>query len=344
MHTSEEIEAAASALANQLSAGIPMREAVARMAKLQKKHAELWQAAADSLARGGRLSRQLEGAWPEAATAALHAGEESGTVEAVLRRVVQSVQVKQQVRKVATRLVSPIIAFCAGLGVFIFFMVGVIPQLQASLGGAQESLVFRLSAAMHYAAVNWWPLIALALAGGVAAAVHWLKQPQNQDQLVGFALDKPGIGPALVDLYFGLWAYQMALLAAAGLSAKQQLLLSAKTLPTSLREGVLRMAAEVEKRGHAEAADPDKQPEDDPRRRWPFYVSTAFAISHETGRIDAEMLRCAPILVEEGVKGLTRFITAADLLAKISAATMIALPLLAYFSQLASSLTQAFTA
>lgn len=343
MHTTEEIEAASSALANQLSAGISIREAVARMGKLQKKYADFWASAADALSRGQRLSAHLEEHWPQSLVAAVRAGEESGTIEQVMRRVAQSMVVKQQVRKVFGKLVSPVIAFLAGLGVFIFFMVAVIPKLQASLGGGEASLVFRASTVMHHVATNYWPVVVLALVGGTAFAVQWLKQPQNMDLLIGAAIDKPVIGAALTNLYFGLWAYQMSLLASAGLPAKQQLLLSVKTLPSCLQDGVLLMAAEVEKRGHADAADPDKQPEGDPRRNWPFYIGTAFITSHETGRIDLEMQRCAPILVEDGVKLLTRFITGADLLAKVLAAGMIAMPLMAYFSQLANSLTKSFS-
>lgn len=343
MHTTEEIEAASSALANQLSAGIPIREAVARMGKLQKKYADFWVATAEAISRGQRLSAHLEGHWPESLVAAARAGEESGSIEQVMRRVAQSMLVKQQVRKVFAKLISPVVAFLAGFGVFIFFMVAVIPKLQANLGGADAGLVFRASTVMHHVLTNYWPFVLLALAGGVFFAAQWLKQPQNMDLVIAAVIDKPVLGAALTNLYFGLWAYQISLLASAGLPAKQQLLLSAKTLPACLQEGVLLMASEVEKRGHADAADPDKQAEGDPRRDWPFYIGTAFITSHETGRIDTEMQRCAPILIEDGIKLLTRFITGADLLAKVLAAGMIAMPLMAYFSQLASSLTHSFS-
>lgn len=342
MHSPTDIENAASALANQLSAGIPVREAVARMAKLQPKHAELWTSAAEALSRGGRLSSQLTDIWPDPVVAALKAGEESGSLEEVMRRTQQAMQVSHQVKKIYSKLISPVISFLAGFAVLIFFMVAVIPQLAKSLGGGEQSFVFKTSAVMHKVVMGFWPVILLALGAAVVFTIQWLRNPDNIDKLIGFANRQPLLGEALRSLYFGMWAYQLALLDSAGLPAKQQLLLSVKTLPQCYREGVLLMASDVEKRGQADSADPDKQGPDDPRREWPYYIATAFITAHETGRIDQEMQRCAPILIEEGLKRLTRVTNVADLVAKVCAAQMIAAPLMAYFTQLSNSLAKAF--
>lgn len=341
-HTSAEIEAAASALGNQLAAGIKVREAVARMAKLQPKHAELWTTAAESLSRGGRLSTQLEQVWPESVVAALRAGEESDSLHAVFKRTAESMQVKAQVKKIYSKLMSPAIAFLAGFGVFCFFMVAVIPKLQASLGGGETSMTFKLSMVMHAVVTGYWPLLLAGLGAAGFGIAQWFRQPGSIDKLVEVGDRVPRLGEALRNLYFGMWAYQMSLLDSAGLPVKQQLLLSVKTLPECYQEGVLLMADEVEKRGIADSCDPDKQPEDDARRLWPFYIVTAFVTAHETGGIDDEMKRCAPILIDEGVRKLVQFISVADVLAKALAAGMIGMPLTAYFTQLSSSLTKAF--
>ena len=343
MHSSVEIEAAASALSNQLTAGIALREAVARMSKLQPKYVVLWTEAADSLSRGGRLSAQLEGVWPESVVAAVKAGEESGTIAEVLRRTAEAMQIGQQVRKIYSKLLSPLIAFLAGLGVCLFFMVAVIPKLQASLGGGEQSLIFAVSSFLSKLVLGYWPILVAALAGLIGLGVHWFKQPGNLDKLIEMGNRQALLGQALRNLYFGMWAYQMSLLASAGLPAKQQLQLSVKTLPECYREGVHLMASEVEKRGHADSADPDKQEEGDPRKEWPFYIAVAFITAHETGRIDQEMQRCAPILIDDGMKQLTKVIAVADIIAKLLASGMISVPLMGYFSQLSNSLTKAFS-
>lgn len=343
MHKNTEIEAAASALGNQLAAGIPLRESVGRMTKLQPQYVDFWRDASESLSRGGRLSTSLESTWPSSIVAAIRAGEESGTLEDVFRRSAQALEVTAQVKKIFSKLLSPLIAFCAGLGVFLFFMVGVIPQLQAGLGGSETSLVFKLSSWMHAVVVKAWPLLIGGLIGGVYLTIQWFKQPESIDKLVEVGNRQAKLGEALRSLYFGTWAYQMALMDAAGLPVKQQLLLSADTLPECYRQGVINMAEEVEKRGIADSADPEKQAEGDPRREWPFYIGTAFITAHETGRVDQEMQRCAPLLVGEGLKQISQVLAVADLVAKLFASVMIGLPLMAYFSQMASSLTKAFS-
>lgn len=343
MHSLIEIEAACSALANQLSAGIKLKEAVARLSKLQPKNADFWASCAEQLSRGIRLSFCLNDYWPESLVAAVKAGEESNSLQEVFSQSSKALRVNFEIKKVYSKLISPVIAFLAGIGMFMFFMIFVIPKLQTSLGGAETSLVFRLSSFLHHAFTEYWIMIAIIAAGLLFSFIAWIRTPQAIEYLVEQANKVPLLGPALRDLYFGLWAYQVAVLDAAGLSTKMQLLLSVKTLPVCFRDGVERMAAEVEKRGIADSSDPEKQDESDPRREWPFYIAAAFMTAHETGRIDLEMQRCAPILVEEGIKKITKFVSGADLFAKVSAAIMIGIPLLAYFSQMANSLTKAFS-
>jgi type II secretory pathway component PulF len=275
--------------------------------------------------------------------AAVKAGEESGKNEAVFRRIAKSLEMASQVKKVFSKLVSPVGAFLAGLGVFLFFMIGVIPKLQANLGGSEKSLVFKTSTWMHDTAVNGWPFILGGLVVATYLAVQWIRTPGSIDVLIDLGNRQAKLGAALRSLFFGMWAYQLAMLDSAGLPMKQQLLLSVKTLPECYRQGVLNMADEVEKRGIADAGDSDKQPEDDPRREWPFYIVTAFVTAHETGRIDQEMERCAPILIDEGMRQISQVLSVADLVAKLLASVMIGLPLMAYFSQMASSLTKAFS-
>jgi type II secretory pathway component PulF len=342
-HKNIEIEAAANALGNQIAAGISMREAVARMARLQPKYAEMWEAAAEAMSRGGRLSFQLDSLWPESTVAAIRAGEEADEVGAVLLKTAQALRVDQQVRKIYNKLMTPVFSFLAGTGVMLFFMIVVIPKLQGSLGGSEAGFVYKASTFLHWLATNYWPVLSVGIVGGVYFGVKWFNQPENRGKLIALADRQPQLSSALRFLYFGAWAYQLELLDAAGIPMKEQLVLSLKTLPECYQGGVVKMAQEVEKRGIADAADPDKQVEGDPRKQWPFYIAIAFITAHETNRIDQEMGRCAPILIEEGIRQLTAVIATADIIAKAAAAGMIAMPLMAYFTQMANSLTKAFS-
>ncbi len=338
----QEQEAAANALANQLAAGIAMREAVWRMNKIQPKYAEMWKTASEEIARGKFLSEQLVGYWPDELLASLRAGEEGGKVDIVLRRIVVALELKQKANKAFSKLISPVVSGLAGIGVFVFFMVAVIPTLQKSLGGGEQSFLFKVSDVMHHLAVNYWPFIVGIFAFLVVFVVQWLKDADNKEKIVGWLDTTPKLGEAMRKIYFGTWAYYLAVLDTAGLPIKQQLLLSINTLPEVFRAGVQLMANEVEKRGRADSADPEKQTQDDPRREWPYYIAAAFMNAHETGELDKEMERAAPILIDEGLRDLNKVTSVLDLVAKVLAATLIAMPMLAYFTQLSYALTKAF--
>lgn len=342
-HTSTDIESAASALANQMDAGISILPIVRRMVKLQPKHAEFWQNCSDIVSRGGSLSTPLSEVWPESIVAAIKAGEETGTIANVLRRTAESLRLQAMIKKAASKLITPIIAFLAGLGVFIFYMVGVIPALQKSFGGEEANLVFKVSSAMYYVFTNYWIALLIGTIGLVYYGIIWFKQESTKQWFLSIFNSFNFTKGMVRDIYFGMWAYQLSLLDTSGIPIKQQLLLSVKMLPDCLQEGVILMASQVEKRGRADAADPDLQPEDDPRREWPFYISSSFMNAHETGNLSREMERVAPILIEDGLKQLNKVIAVADIFAKLAAAIMIALPMLGYFSQLANSLTKAFS-
>lgn len=338
-----EIETVAATLANQLEANISVREAVWRLSKVQPKHAAVWTQASANIGSGSRLSEQLEELWPEELIASVKAGEEAGHVAPVLYRIQKAMEIKRSLNKTLTKLISPVVSGLGGFGVFLFFMIGVIPKMQESLGGAETSWVFKVSTWMHHVAYNYWPGIAI---GSIFLGIMgwmWLNSKEAKDTMLRFADQLPALGVALRKLNFGLWAHYVSVLASAGLPVKVQLVYSARTLPELYRDGVLLIADEVEKRGLADASDPDKQVEDDPRQQIPFYISAAFMNAHETGQLAREMDRVAPILLEEGGRDLTRIIGALDIVAKLVAASLIGLPMVAYFTQLSSALTKAFS-
>ena len=338
-----ELEFACNAIGNQLAAGIAFDLTVRRMAKLQPKYEAFWAEHGEAMARGDRFSNRVGDVWPEWLVAAIKAGEESGKLADVFSRTAKTIQTQLQVKKLYSKLVSPVVAFLAGVGVMLFYMVVVIPQLAGTLGGGEQSLTLRASLAMKYVVDNYGLGLIAGLIALVFGGVAWFKRPENVDKVITLATRVPILKTAMLNLYFAMWAEQLALLAAAGnITMKNQLLLSVKMLPSVYQSGVVAAAQDIEKRGYADAVDPDMQAEDDPRRAWPYYISTSFMVAYETGELDVQLLRSAPILLDEGIRALTKFITIADFVAKICAATMIAIPLMAYFSQMANSMAHAF--
>ena len=341
MMSLKEIQAVASALGNQIGAGVPTLAACQRMARFQPRYAEFWDEVAGGVAAGRPLSEFIGTQWPETFVSALKAGEESGSVPAVLARIDSIIELQLEMKKLMMELAYPVGFGVLGVGVFVFFMLQVIPALSTSLGVGQHGMVFQLSAWMRSTVDQHAIGVILGLVGSVAGVVYWFSVPANRTKVVEFVLGIPVLGEALKTLMFSIWANYMALMAGAGIPVLDGLLMTSKTLPTSLRSGIELLAAEAVSRGMADAADPEKQTPGDSRREWPFYVANAFLIAQETGLLDTELVRAANAMMKEGSMRLKIALKVANVAALAVSAFLIVGPVAAYYIQLGVSLAEA---
>jgi type II secretory pathway component PulF len=337
----KDIQSACAALGNQLAAGISMLDATSRMARAQPAHADFWQDVRNGVASGRALSSYLQGVWPDTFVSAIRAGEESGSLPSVLARIEDTVQLQRDLTKQVMQLAYPVLSGLLGLVVFVFFMVQVIPSLSSTLGVGERGFVFIVSAWMTATVEQYGIFILVVLAGAAVGAGYWCSEPVNRATIVDTVLRIPVIGDALKLISFGLWAHYMALIDSTGVPVTDGLKMTSSTLPVSLRQGMDQMADEAVVRGLADAADPDKQAEGDTRRAWPFYVSNAFLIAQETGRLDAELMRAAPAMLKEGKAKLAVALWFANTGALLLSALLIVGPLAAYYIQLGISLADA---
>lgn len=336
-----DIQNASAALGNQLSAGISMLDATSRMVRAQPMHAEFWHEVRSGVAAGRALSGYLEDVWPETFVSAVRAGEASGSLGDVMARIEKTVQLQRDLTKLVMQLAYPIGTGLLGICVFVFFMVQVIPSLSTTLGVGQRGFVFTLSGWMASTAENYGALILVALAACATAVAYWCSNPLNRSKIVDAVLSLPVVGESLKLIIFGLWAHYMALIDSTGVPVVDGLRMTSATLPASLRHGMNQLADEAVSRGLADAADPEKQPEGDSRREWPFYVGNAFLIANETGRLDAELMRAAPAMLKDGAAKLSIAVSIANVGALIVSATLVVGPLAAYYVQLGFSLADA---
>jgi type II secretory pathway component PulF len=338
-----DIESASAALGNQIQAGINLHDAVSRMVKLQKKNAEQWNMVADGIGNGQKLSKLLEGLWPDSLVSSIRAGEMSGNLPEVLHKIEETLVLQQKIRGTMMQLAYPAVLSSAGLGVFIFFMVKVLPQLAKSLDMKDDkSFVFLLSEWMSVAFNDYWYVIVSVLTAIIWGAVAWLKVADNREKLIEMTSNVPLAGEAFRNIYFGLWAHYLVILdSAGGIPIKEKLLLSCTVMPMAFQRGVYMMADEVERRGIPNSVDPDKQEPGDPRISWPFYIPTAFIVANETGRLDVEMQRVAPAMLKDGFRMIDRLFKVANLVALAVSGFLITSPLMAYYAQLGKALTHA---
>jgi type II secretory pathway component PulF len=346
MMDSKDVEVVAASLGNQLAAGVSIRVATKRMMTLQPKYKTQWAEISAAIDRGDELSTNLKRIWPENLVSAVTAGEFSGKMVEVFKQIEDVAQLQQKIEGTLKKLLYPFTLISAGVGVFLFFMIYVLPSLKRSLsfGGNVEStgisqIIFDMSTFLSTSFVGNEMYCTIGVGLVVALIVVGIKSPETKRKFVDLSMTIPHLKQSLSSLYFGIWAHYVALLDSTGMiDVENKLLMPAGMMPSSLQEGVHLAVKDIRKRGLGDSVDPEKQEEGDPRKNWPFYIGTAFIIANETGRLDQELLRVAPSMLKEGFMGIEKIIKLANIIALVIAGFFIALPLAAYYMQMGASL------
>lgn len=325
-----EQQDSAAALRSQLATGMPVADAAARLVRLQPPYAQFWADAAARMRNGLPLSESLLQVWPAAAVSAVRAGEANGRMPEVLGELAKSIRLQRRIIKSARKILYPASVMAGAVCLFVGFMLTIVPSIAKSLNAAKGAAGAPTGIAglgiqgQQFLADNWIA-VTVVLVGTAFAAVSWLRAPKTHTEIVRLLLATPLIGDALRSLYFGLWARYMAISCGAGIPTVDSLKNTVEILPAPLHDGVLALAVDlgIRNRPISEAADPDAQPAGDARRRWPFYVCNALMIGDSTGRLDAELDRVSPELVETGEEALERAIGIANTIAVVFAAVLL---------------------
>lgn len=341
------IGSTASALGNQVGGGIPLDQAVRRMAQMQPDNSEFWLRAVQEVRMGRPLSASLAEIWPKALVSAVVAGEQSGQSDAVYDRISETIDIQLTLRKAMSQLIYPLVMALGGIVVFLVFMIVVIPMLSkvlsSSNGHGPESLVFILSNWLSVTAKENYLVLGVALVGGIYALLAWLQTEKAKEEILNFLLGIPLVKTALRDMYFGLWARYMSIMVAAGIPTINALSLTAPVLPALLRESVelFERDLSVNNKSMSESADTAQLPETDPRVIWwPVFISNAFIVAEQTGDIEKELMQVAPRIVKEGVARLEGVILIATAVTMALAGLLIVSPLAAFYSELFSTIRQ----
>ena len=340
----KEIGDTAAALGNQISASIPMDQALSRMVQMQPMYSDFWLAATQKVRSGQLLSESLAEIWPEALVSAVKAGEQSGSMDAVFKRIEETIELQLSLRGSMMQLYYPLGMGVAGLVVFLGFMVFVLPMLAKSIGGGSNSTIFQFSAWLSVFVLENYIALGIGIIGAIFALLSWLKTSEARSAIIVFFMGVPLMKDALRDMYFGLWSKYMAMMVSAGLPTTQALKLTAPIMPVMLSESieVFERDLSIHNKSISESADTTKLNPGDPRSIWwPFYISNAFIVAEQTGEIDKELLRVAPSLIKDGERTLNRVIAIANFLALVISGTLIISPLAAYYSEIFSAIRNA---
>ncbi len=232
-------------LATLLSSGVPLMDALSSIAE---EHKGYWQnmliSIKERIAGGSSLSKALEGyekIFPEFYVNMVAAGEASGTLDLVLKRLSDFLESQANLKsKVSMAMIYPTIMICIGFIVLSFLFTFVIPKITSIFKDTESALPFvtvvliAISDIFH---TYWW-LLLIVLFGGMFG----LKRLREKNRLFLDRLMLRLPGDILQTLYLTRFTRTLSSLLEGGLPVLRALELAAKSIGNSVLEKQVRDA------------------------------------------------------------------------------------------------------
>ena len=288
-------------LAGLLEAGVPLERALQVLAEeatsvRQRALLELLQAEVQA----GQPFAQALGAAPrefnEIYRAVVSAGEQSGALATVMTRLADDLEAQQTLRaKVVAASLYPAIVSVVALGIVLFLLTYVVPQIAAVFSTSRQALplltVVMLGLSQAVREHGAWGLLGLGLA---AAASVWARnQARIRVRLDAAWLRLPLVGRLAQGYNAARFASTLALLSSAGVPILRALHTAAHTLHNrAMRADALEALARVREGaplGSALAA----------RQRFPALLPVFARLGEQTGQLPTMLDRAAQQLSAE---------------------------------------------
>lgn len=253
-------------LAKMVQVGIPLVTALDTLARQVEspRMRELMADLARTVEAGSSYSDALSrhpGAFPSLVVNMVRAGEASGRLEEILRRLAmlgkRQAELQQQL---VTALTYPITLVLFGVGVCTFLVMGIIPKFMAIFTEAGVSLplptliLYQVSQVMR----RFWLPGLLVLAASPLAAARLLKIAPVRHVIDGALLRVPVLGDLIQKTVLCNTAHTLATLFASGVPVLESLTIAEQTCGnTVIASGVARVRANVQQGGSL--ADPLRQ-------------------------------------------------------------------------------------
>jgi general secretion pathway protein F len=277
-------------LATLTGAGIPLVEALSAVID-QVEHAQLKRvftqvrervtegsSFADALALHPKL-------FPNLYVNMVHAGEQSGTLEAVLGRLADFTEANVKLRnKVVSAMAYPILMLCLGIVIISIMMIVVVPKVTAifedfgqALPWYTETLIFVSGLLSSW--VFWALFLPVAIGGGFGLAA-WRRRPEGRARWDRAILRVPIFGPLLLMLAVSRFAKTLATLLSSGVPLLKAMDITKNILGNVELSRVIEEAGASIREGES-IAEPLKR-----SGRFPPIVTHMIAIGERSGQLE----------------------------------------------------------
>lgn len=268
---------------------------------------------------------------PGVYTASLLAGEQSGNLEATLRRYVDYTRLISGVRRrTLSALIYPALLLTLSIGVVAIIMVRVVPEFAGFYEGMGATLPLAtrlLTAASAFAAGYAW-LFLLAAAGAGAAFWRWMREPGHQAQVDGVLLRVPFAGRVATSFATSQFARTLATLLDGGIPLVQALEVTARSVGNRRIAQHLTAVAREVREGQPLAASMAA------RGPFPPVAVKMVEVGESTGALGEMLAAVADFFDEELEVTLARFLTLVEPLLLVIMGIVIAALLLALYMPL----------
>jgi general secretion pathway protein F len=288
-------------LAGLVSSGLPLERALASLSTEADREAErnLVARLRAEVNSGSTFAKALAEHPREFSTiyiAVIGAGEQSGQLAAVLEHLAQDLEDQQNLHaKLLGAALYPAIVSAVALGIVLFLMAYVVPQVASVFAGSKKALPFLTVAMLALSdMVRQYAGLALVIgAVGVFAARQALKTPALRYRFDAAWLTLPIIGKLSRSFNAARFASTLAMLAAAGVPILKALQAATDTLSNhALRQDA--QDALVAVREGAPLASALAQ-----KKRFPGLLSMFARLGEQTGQLPLMLQRAANQLSTE---------------------------------------------
>ena len=182
------------------------------------------------------------------------AGEQSGTLDESLLRLADQQEKEQAVLgKVRGALVYPSIVFVVIIGVVVFMVTTVLPQVGTLYTELGQKLPFLTSAllAVSKAIINFWYLFLLLLALMVIGLRIGIKTPRGRKIWDNFKLHVPLFSPLFKKVYAARFTRTLSSLVNSGVPLLRSLKIAGESVDNIVVQSIIDKAAEKVKTGES---------------------------------------------------------------------------------------------
>ncbi len=305
-----EIVASTRQLATMISAGLPISRALEVMAD-QTQNKNMKKVLLDTLRdiQGGSSLSNALAKYPNVFSptyvALVRAGEASGKLEEILRRLADTLEAQRDFKSRFTgALIYPAIIFVAMIGVFVLMMLFVIPKLSQMYDsmGVELPVVTKAMISISNFMTQFWYIVLILAVGAFFMAKSFMQTERGKEIVSSISVRLPVLGKLILQKDLTEFTRTLSLLISSGIAITDALDIVAKVVTNpSIKRGSLNASTAVEKGGSL--SDYLKQD-----KNFPPLLGQMTSVGEETGQLDDVLGRIGTFFASEtdhAIKGLS---------------------------------------